>query len=467
MRWLRRRRRRRLLLIGLDSASPELVFRQFNAHLPHLRQLMAAGQWGVLQSSVPCITVPAWSSMMTSLDAGTLGIYGFRNRASWGYDALSSADSRAVTAPRVWDVLGQAGKVSVVASVPQTYPVSPVNGWLIADFLTPNHDTTFTYPALLRAEILQRCPDYPFDAAGYRTADKPALVHRLMELSNQQYLIFEHLLRTREWDFAMHVNMATDRLHHAFWRYHDPQHRLHEPSPVFGTMVRDYYQFVDAWVGRLLGGFEEPPVVMVVSDHGVKRMDGAVALNQWLYDNGWLALRQPLSPGEVTPFRPDMVDWPRTRAWSAGGYYGRVFLNIRGREPQGCVDPAEADAVADALADALRAIPDERGLPMNTRVMRPRDVYQQVNGFPPDLIVYFGDLHWRVVGGLGYAGWHTLENDTGPDDANHAEEGLFILADPESAARGECEPRPLLDIAPTILQRMGVPVPSHMQGRAF
>ncbi|MFQ3648655.1 MAG: alkaline phosphatase family protein, partial [Anaerolinea sp.] len=97
--------RPRVLVIGLDCASPNLVFDTFQPDLPHLRQLMAAGRWGVLRSCVPCITVPAWSSMFTSRDPGVLGIYGFRNRSSRSYAELASADSRAVQQPRVWELV--------------------------------------------------------------------------------------------------------------------------------------------------------------------------------------------------------------------------------------------------------------------------------------------------------------------------------------------------------------------------
>ncbi|MCU0511463.1 MAG: alkaline phosphatase family protein [Anaerolineae bacterium] len=457
----------RVLVIGLDCASPELVFSQFRDDLPVLSRLMQAGTWGVLRSSIPCITVPAWASMMSSRDPGVLGVYGFRNRAAWDYASLTTADSRAMTVPRLWDILSQAGKECLLLNVPQTYPVQPLKGHAVGCFLTPGTDSAFAYPALFRQEVLKVAPNYHFDVHDFRTEDKDALLQRIIDLTEVQYRLLEHALTTKPWDFAMHVNMGVDRIHHGFWRYHDPKHRLHEPGSRYQHAIRDYYRLVDAWIGRLLERAGDNVAVLVVSDHGVKRMDGAIAINEWLWRNGWLALHTPPTPGRVQKWDAQQVDWSRTRAWSTGGYYGRIFLNVQGREPQGIIPAADYAAVRETLAAQLQAIPGAQGEALATQVFTPQAIYRQVNGCAPDLIVYFGDLHWRTVGSLGYGQHFTLENDTGPDDANHAEEGLFLLVEPGRSGAGASADRGLMDIAPTLLQRLGVPVPADMQGRAL
>lgn len=460
-----RRARPRVLVIGLDCASPDLVFDTFQADLPHLRQLMTAGRWGVLRSCVPCITVPAWSSMLTSRDPGVLGIYGFRNRSSRSYAELASADSRAVQHPRVWEQVGAAGQQVIVANVPQTYPVMPVRGSLISDFTTPSPQHQFTHPPTLRAEMLRRHPDYRFDISDFRTEDKAALEARLYDVMEAQYQTFDHLLAAEDWRLAIHVNMGVDRVQHGFWRFHDPQHRRHEPGR-FSTVIRDYYRWVDGWIGRLLRHVDSETSVLVVSDHGVKRMDGAVALNEWLRLHGWLCLKEPLLTG-ITRFDAALIDWSRTRAWSTGGYYGRIFLNVQGREPQGVVPAAAVDDTLAELVEQLRTLRDERGQPLAVRAMRPEAVYQAVNGIAPDLILYFGDLHWRTVGGLGYGEPITFDNDTGPDDANHAEEGLYLWVPAGGTRSGRGEERQLMDVAPTILEALRLPPDPAHQGRSL
>jgi predicted AlkP superfamily phosphohydrolase/phosphomutase len=161
-----------------------------------------------------------------------------------------------------------------------------------------------------------------------------------------------------------------------------------------------------------------------------------------------------------------MVDWSRTTAWGEGGYYCRLFLNVAGREPNGIVAAGDYDRVRDELKSGLEAIADDRGRPLGTVAHRPEDLYPEQNGVPPDLLVYFGDLFWRSVGLVGTGTVHVLENDTGPDDANHAPEGLYILA-ADGVEAGAGEERDLRDIAPTLLTLLGEEVPAEMEGESL
>ncbi len=460
-----RRQQKRVLVLGLDCASPQLVFESFRDDLPNLRKLMDGGTWGTLESSIPCITVPAWSSMLSSRDPGVLGVYGFRNRADYSYDAMRVANSRAVTLPRVWDILSAFEKESVVIGVPQTYPVTPVNGHLVSAFLTPGTDSAFTYPAVFKQEVLKVAPNYAFDVKPFRTDDKDSLQQRLLDVAEAQFTLLEYAITQKPWDFFMHVNMGVDRVQHAFWQHHDPTHRQHVNGNRYQHVIRDYYKLVDEQIGRLIALAPDGTAILIVSDHGVKRMDGGICINEWLWENGWLVLNTLPARGRLMRFEEADVDWSRTRAWASGGYYGRIFLNIAGREPQGVIAPGEVESVRDQLASEIAAIPGPDDEPLNTRVMKPEVVYSQVNNIAPDLMVYFGDLHWRSVGSLGHGKHYTFDNDTGPDDANHDPHGMYILYEPNQRGQGRVERHQLMDIAPTILDRLVIEVPSPMQGR--
>jgi predicted AlkP superfamily phosphohydrolase/phosphomutase len=204
--------------------------------------------------------------------------------------------------------------------------------------------------------------------------------------------------------------------------------------------------------------------VLVVSDHGAKRMDGGICVNEWLRQEGYLVLRD--EPKGAVRLTPDLIDWPRTTAWGEGGYYSRVFLNVEGREPEGKVAPGDYERVRGELKEKLEALGDDEGRPIGTVAHRPEDLYDEQKGIPPDLLVYFGDLYWRSVGQVGTGTVHVFENDTGPDDANHAHEGLYVLA-AEGVPAGERPVRDLRDIAPTILDLLGEPVPADMEGRSL
>ena len=452
----------KVLVIGLDCASPDLVFDAFKDNLPNLSQLMEGGTWGTLNSSIPCITIPAWSSMMSSRDPGVLGIYGFRNRKDYSYDGLFVADNLAVHEPRVWDILSAHDKQSIVLNVPQTYPVKPLNGHLVSGFLANDTSTQFAYPAIFKQEVLKHFPNYAFDVKDFRNVEREVLLQQLINLTESQYDLLDYALTHKSWDFAMHVNIGVDRIHHTFWRYHDPEHRLYEADNPYKNVIRDYYKMIDVKIGQLLSKLDDDVAVMVVSDHGVKRMDGAIAINEWLWREGWLHLKE--TPAEIKRITHTDIDWSKTRAWSTGGYYGRIFLNVEGREPHGIILQRDYDAVRDELAKSIEAIPDDKGNSLNNRIIKPEKVYQQVNNIAPDLMVYFGDLHWRTVGTVGYGQHYTLQNDTGPDDANHAEEGMFILHHPHKKGAGHIADRQLMDIAPTILDWMDIKIPHAMQG---
>ncbi len=460
----RQKKSPRVLVLGLDCASPHLVFDQFKADLPTFSRLAETGTWGELESCIPCITIPAWSSMMSSRDPGVLGCYGFRNRADYSYSNMVTANSSAIKVKRVWDYVGDAGKQSVVIGVPQTYPIHPLNGHMVGDFLTPGLESAFAYPAIFKQEVLNIVPDYLFDVKGFRTDNKTGLLRRLLDMTEAQFKLVRHAITAKPWDFFMHVNIGVDRIHHGFWRFHDPQHRLYEPGNPFENAIRDYYKMVDGMAAELIELAGNDVTVLVVSDHGVTRMDGGICVNEWLWQNGWLALKTPPASGLVK-FEDADVDWSLTKAWSSGGYYGRVFLNVEGREPQGIIAADQYENVRDELSAALKAIPGPNGESLLTQVFKPQDIYQTVNGVAPDLMVYFGGLHWRSVGTLGHGKHYTFDNDTGPDDANHAVNGMFILNEPHHKGAGRVSSHQLMDIAPTLLDRLNVAVPADMQGR--
>ena len=456
----------KVFVIGLDCGEPSLVFDRWREDLPNLSRLMAGGSFGELTSSIPAITVPAWASMLSSQDPGQLGFYGFRNRADYSYERMSIATALSVKADRVWDILSRAGKQVVVAGVPQTYPVKPVNGCMISSFLTPSTHSQFTYPAELKQEIGPVVGgEYMLDVPNFRTEDKDHLLEQIYAMADQHDKLVKYLMTTRPWDFFMHVDMGVDRIHHGFWKYFDERHPLHEPGNRYQSAIHDYYVHLDGQIGEWLGLLDDDTAVLVVSDHGGRPMMGGICFNEWLKQEGYLSFEY--QPEGIVPLEKCEVDWSKTKAWGSGGYYARLFLNVKGREPEGIVDPADYEKVRDELAARIAAIADLEGNNIGSVAYKPQEIYRQVNNIAPDLVVYFGNLGWRSVGSLGLNRIHTFENDTGPDDANHAQDGLYIYYHPGEQARGRGPKRQLMDIAPAILQLLDVPIPSNMQGTSF
>jgi predicted AlkP superfamily phosphohydrolase/phosphomutase len=460
--------RPRVLVLGLDSATPQLVFDAWRDDLPTLSALMQRGIHGRLESTIPAITVPAWSTMTTGLDPGQLGFYGFRNRANHTYEDMTIANARDVRHPRLWDRLGDAGMRVAAIGVPQTFPVRPVNGELVSCFLTPSSKSEFTHPSELKAQIHDWLDGDEFlvDVPAFRSEDKHRILRDIYRMTDQHFTVCRRLLERQEYDFFMMVEMGVDRIQHAFWQYMDPDHPKHVPGSEFAPAIHDYYVHVDRQVASLLELVPDDTVVLVVSDHGARTMDGGVCINEWLIERGYLALAE--YPSDVRSLERCQIDWPRTRAWASGGYYGRVFMNVQGREPQGVIPPERYEAERDALITDLATITDPGGRPIGVRGMKPEDLYASVTNVAPDLIVYFGDLEWRSVGSVGFRTTWTFENDTGPDEANHAQHGIFIMVDPrQPAAERRLDDLSIYDVTPTVLSILGQPIPDGLRGKVI
>jgi predicted AlkP superfamily phosphohydrolase/phosphomutase len=457
---------KKMMVIGLDCATPQLVFDTWREELPHLNSLMSRGVYSKLESTIPPITVPAWACMVTGMNPGTLGFYGFRNRKDYSYDKLSFVTSHSLKEKTVWDHLSDADKDCIIMAVPPSYPPRELKGAMISCFLTPGSDSEYAYPPDLKKELEDRFGEYIFDVRKFRTDDKDFLIQQVYEMTEQRFGIAKYLATEKPWTFFMFVEMGLDRLHHGLWKFFDKEHPLYEPGNPYENKMLEYYRFVDTKLGELLSVLDEDTRVMVVSDHGSKRMDGGICINEWLVKEGYLTLNQEIQG--LTKFEPSLVDWSNTKVWAAGGYYSRVFLNVKGREPNGIITQEEYENVRNELIEKLEALPDENGKPIGTRVYKPEDLYPEVRNIAPDLIVLFGDLYWRAVATLGFDTVWVHENDTGPDDANHSQHGIFIYYDPKNPGSGqELEPQHIMDIAPTILKELGHPVPEDMQGKSI
>lgn len=456
---------KKVMVIGLDCAEPRLVFEQWKDELPYLRSLMEKGGHGRLKSTIPPITVPAWMSMMTGKSPGVLGFYGFRNRKNYDYGDLEYATALKLKDKTVWDYLSETNKKSIILNVPQTYPPKPLNGHLISCFLTPDAASQYSYPATLKDEVQKLVGEYIFDVKNFRSEDKNYILNQIYSMAEQHFVVARTFLERKEWEFFMMVDMGVDRIHHAFWKYCDETHPKHPPGNPYKNAIRDYYKYVDTQIGSLLRYVDSETAVFVVSDHGAQKMDGGICLNEWLIKEGYLKLLK--EPDGIKSPEKIGIDWSRTKVWGEGGYYGRVFLNVKGREPQGIIEPSQYEAIREEIIDKLENLPDEFGNSIGTKVFRPEAVYKELRGIPPDLIVYFGNLAWRSVGSVGHKTIWTHENDTGPDDANHAQYGMIIVNHPAIAPNTKLPDLDIRDIAPTLLKLYGLQDPGDIEGTSF
>ena len=458
--------KRKVIIFGLDAATPELVFDKWLDHLPNIKRLVSNGISGKLESTIPAITCPAWASMVTSTNPGKLGIYGFRNRANYDYEGLRFADSNTVKEEPIWNILARHGKRPIIIGVPLTYPLKPVhNGLMISCFLTPDKNHQYTWPDGLKHEVERVSDGYILDVKDFRGVDKEQVLHTIYEMTKKRFKLTRHFIQNEDWDFLMMVEMGTDRIQHAFWRFFDERHPGYMPGNKYENVIFDYYKYVDDEIGRTLALLDDDTITLIVSDHGAMMMEGGICINEWLINNGYLKLIH--YPDEVTQISKHLIDWNKTTVWGEGGYYGRLFFNVKDREPRGIIPKQNYELFRNKLITALEDQRDDTGRTINTKAFKPENIYTECRNIPPDLIVYYGDLTWRSIGSVGHNTLWANENDTGADDANHSQHGIFVMSGDNGYHSERRDDLKIMDVTPTVLHRMGIDIPWNMEGKVI
>jgi len=436
-------RKRKAIVIGLDCTPPRILYNELKDSLPNLGSMIDNGVRYVLRSSHPPITIPAWAVMYTGKTPGELGLYGFRHRKPGSYNNIYIANSRLVREKPLWSVLGGKGLWSIVAGIPPSYPPKPLRGYMISDFITPDPTKNYTWPPQLKHEIEKLVGPYIFDVV-YRSHEKDKIIKELWNMTIQHFRVLKYLVTTKKWDFLWFVEIGTDRVHHAFWKYWDREHPKYTPGNKYEEVIPQYYRLIDTLIGDLLKHVPRDTIIFIVSDHGAKAMKGAFAVNQWLEEKGYLKLkRKPEKP--CTDLKPNMVDWEHTKAWAWGGYYSRIFINVKGREPKGVVKPEDIVVLIAEIKDEIKRLRGPSGEKWDNMVYTPKELYPVTKGDPPDMIFYIDNLNWRAAGTIGWDSPYLEENDKGPDDAVHDWYGVFTVYDPEETVKPRDEG--VIDIA--------------------
>ena len=477
----------RLAVIGWDSATFDVIDPLIaDGRLPVLAGLIDRGHRAQLMSTWPPMTDCAWTCAFTGANPGRHGIFGSWYRAPGAYESRYFS-GRDRNAPALWEMTPDVRHL--VWNVPMTFPPEKVNGAMVSGYGAPP-GATFVEPAELQRELTKR-----WDVADLLDrAPHGSLTDFLADLKRGLEIQAEAIPWAAERVGAEMVSLVwpqIDRAQHFFWRFR------HEGGEL-ADAVDEVYAAMDAATGKLLDAFDGADV-MVVSDHGAGTLQGDVNVGAWLASNGFAAYEVKSSRRGLTdaawalpaPVRkvarrvaPGMArkvmsatltgalapfDWSRTKAFV--GFHGDLWLNLRGREPEGIVDPADAEHVVEEISSGLLELTDPAsGRNVFARTMRRDEIYNgPLSARGPDLMLDSWSAGYRVAPNRGPAETFVAPPTSlaGVDvawSADHRPEGIFVAAGPNISA-GTSTAFDLYDVCPTSLALLGVPVPSDLDGR--
>ncbi len=317
------------------------------------------------------------------------------------------------------------------------------------------------------------------------SADKPLNEGRLDEkaflfdanraMDDRERLIFE-ALKNDDWDLFVSAIETTDRVSHMMWRLIDPAHPMYDAALAaeYGDAIEKIYIRADDLVGRLRAAVPPDATFIVMSDHGFHSFRRGVNLNTWLVQNGYMAFE---GQEGATKTLGDLfghgqffegVDWSRTKAYAVG--LGQIYFNLRGREAQGIVSPgAEYLALQEEIRSKLITLrdPEDDALVFGD-IYRRDDIYHgEFLGNAPDLEVGFNDgyrVGWQdTLGGISSA---VVEDNDRKWSGDHCATATEISGGVLFINRKLTSEKPsIMDLAPTILDRLGVAVPAGLDGK--
>jgi predicted AlkP superfamily phosphohydrolase/phosphomutase len=489
----------RAVVIGLDGAAWHLVDPLIEQGvMPRLAALKQAGAGGTLKSTVPTYTPPAWTSAATGVNPGRHGVYGFIEGHAQ-HDHQELMHSGKIKSPTIWEIANAQGARVGVYNLPLTYPPRPLNGWMVSGMLTPGYGEQQRGFAswdgdggggALETKILGWAPGYVLDLHANYEQDwrDEGLAQRGLESIKQRRDVLRGLLELDPPDIVFTVLEAPDRLQHVYYRYMDPKDPL-ASSPEgarIRPVVEQCFAAMDEIVG-LLHDYAGSGGAFVCSDHGFTAWEVSVHSNALLQQWGYLKLKssaRAMQTGVARALVPiakrvlprkvareakgrtfGAIDWTQTRAFASPIPQQGIFVNLKGREQHGIVDPVELQALKEEIAERFRSLKGPDGDPVTDKVWLSEEVFSghALDG-APDVLPVLRDHRFELDDELfhteGFTDYSHLPRGV------HHPDGIGIVAGagvhPGAELKGS-----VMDVTPTLLYMAGLEVPEGLDGKVL
>jgi predicted AlkP superfamily phosphohydrolase/phosphomutase len=496
----------KLLIIGLDGATFDLI-KPWAAEgkLPALAKLMQDGVTGELESTLPPVTSPAWPTFMTGKNPGKHGVFDFIRPRAGTFDMVNASQ---IKGKLLWEILSEAGYSVGVLNVPITYPPRKVNGYMVPGLLSPDQGKTVYPPDLLKPYEAELGKYRLTPNVQYKAGNEDEFIADLHDLIDTQLRYALRLMKDHSTDVLMLHFLATDNGSHTLWRFMDQTHPRHDPALAaqYGDALLKVYQHLDRAVGEVNSAISNQHSTIIMSDHGFGPLHRTINLNILFIEKGlmhlkpkfftqlrWWAFRNGLTPATAYKIlsrlglqnitakvsrkaRNEMVgkflsfedvDWSKTIAYSMG-HVGQIYINVQGREPHGIVTADRYSEARQQVTAALNTLIDPAtGKSLVDRII-PRE--EAAHGPYAD---QGADLHLILDGyktiafPLFATDGRVLTPQIRGDSGCHRLHGVFIGSGQAFAKGAVVNNARIIDLAPTILHILNVPVPEDMDGRVL
>lgn len=488
---------KRAILLGLDGGTFKLLdYYINNGAMPNLKVMRELGAWGVLNSTFPPTTPPAWSSCITGVNPGKHGIFDFRE--PYHKDPKRTLiSSYSIRSAKIWHYLEKSNKTAVLLNVPLTYPPEEIKGYIVSGLMTPSEDVDYTHPKELKNELIKAVgkyiinidiPQYDID----HPDDAKKFFDELDEMTRLRVRAFEWLLSEKKWDFFMAVFVFADRIQHLFWKVIDPELDFKRPDAgAIRERTQGLFKKFDELLGRLMKTLGDDTTLFLISDHGFGSTEMWFNANTWLDKLGYLKLEpaqffkkrafalamnfaesrfgKSIIPksfarkvrssvrAKRSTFKTDLpysLDMNRTSAFFAGIPSQGIFVTKKG---------AEREKIKRELKEMILELKLPNGMQAADEVKFSDEIYfGPETEFAPDL--FFVLKNFSVLARPILGDWQVFRTSANAPNGFHRKDGVFF-AYGKSIAPKKLEPLEMVDIMPTVLYAMGEKVPKNLDGR--
>ncbi len=502
----------KLLVIALAEATFDLIIPWMEeGELPVFKKLFEEGTTGKLESSVPTNTPQIWGTILTGKNSGQHGLFDFWQRGNDG--KFKEMNGSQIKSKPIWNILSENGLTSGVVNIPFTFPPQKINGFMISGEDAPGAHRSIAYPNELYNEIVNKFGRYRLKdifPGGRKKEDYLSIVE---EDVKRQTDVLTYLIENKDWDFFITFFSASAITQHYFWK------DMQQQNNVYKDVIKTAYKALDTAIDRLINAAGPNTNIFIISECGAGPLASGIQINTWLQKEGFLtykkandsshsngkqkSFKESFIRSKVAGFRKNVqglipkswfffanknmhwlkswiqtylagsdIDWSKTYAFSRGKE-GDIFINLKGRDPNGIVDQAEYDNVREEIIKKFSTLANpSNSKPVVSKIFKREELY---NGpymeFAPDLLIDWTDNAYMPTesdkdkDSIFVERWR--ENMNWPTSGSHRIDGILLAKGPDITRNKEINKERIIDMTPTWLYLLNQNIPDDLEGNVI